>query len=404
MRKASLDDLAVFGGRPAFEEPLHVGRPNLGDRARFFERINDIFDRRWLSNHGRYVEELERRIEELLEVRHCIATCNGTLALEIAIRAAGLEGEVIVPSFTFVATPHALRWQGVTPVFCDVLPERHTLDPAQVEILITPRTTGVIGVHLWGLPCEIDELTEIARRNDLTLLFDAAHAFLSTHRGRFVGNFGAAEILSFHATKFFNTFEGGAVVTNDEELARRARAMRDFGYVAGDTVEFVGTNGKMSEAAAAMGLTGLESVEEFVSANARNHARYTERLADLPGLALLPYDADERSSRQYVVIELGATTFGLSRDRLLLVLHAENVLARRYFFPPCHRMEPYRSLPGATDLLLPQTERLAASIATLPTGTALSADDVDDVCALIAFAHEKAMEIDARLDARQPPH
>jgi dTDP-4-amino-4,6-dideoxygalactose transaminase len=402
MRKLALKQLAVLGGGPAFDEYLHVGRPNIGDRLAFFDRVNDIFDRRWLSNHGRYVQEFESRICDLLGVRHCVATCNGTAALEIAIRAAGLRGEVIVPSFTFVATAHALRWQEITPVFCDVAPGRHTIDPAQLEALVTPRTTGIVGVHLWGCPCQIQELGDVARRHDLALLFDAAHAFSCTYRGRFLGNFGDAEILSFHATKFVNAFEGGAVVTNDDELADRARAMSDFGYTSGDTVAYVGTNAKMSEVAAAMALTNLESMEEFMAANARNHERYSEGLRELDGLKLLQHDARERRNKQYIVIEVDEARFGVSRDRLVEVLHAENVLARRYFSPPCHRMEPYRSSTVAGHVHLPETDRLASSVAALPTGTALSLEAVDDVCALIRLVHEHADELSGAATLRHP--
>jgi len=394
MRKVSVGQLAVVGGRPAFAEHLYVGRPNIGERAAFFERVNDILDRRWLSNHGRYVHELESRIGALLGVRHCVATCNGTAALALAIRASGLYGEVVVPSFTFVATAHALRWQEVTPVFCDVGRD-HTLDPAAVEAAVTPRTTGIIGVHLWGTPCQIDELVAVARRHDLVCLFDAARALACTYRGRFIGNFGAAEALSFHATKFVNAFEGGAVVTNDDELAERVRAMSDFGYTAADRVEYVGTNAKMSEVAAAMALTNLDSLDELVAVNAANHERYTAGLQGLPGLTVLQHDRSEQRNKQYVVVEL-ESEFGLSRDRLVEVLRAENVLARPYFSPPCHRMEPYQSL-GAGAVELPETDRLAASVFALPTGTAISLDDIDNVCGLIRLAHEGADELNALL-------
>jgi dTDP-4-amino-4,6-dideoxygalactose transaminase len=167
-----------------------------------------MLDRRWLTNNGPYVQELEERISSLLGVKHCIATCNGTVALELAIRAAGLSGEVIVPSFTFIATPHALQWQEITPVFCDVHRRTHTLNPWRVEEMITPRTSGIIGVHVWGQPCDVEALTEIARKHNLKLMFDASHAFGCSYKGQMIGNFGEAEVFSFHATKFFNTFRG----------------------------------------------------------------------------------------------------------------------------------------------------------------------------------------------------
>ena len=291
--KSCSDDLAIFGGAPAFDEKLHVGRPNIGDRQRLLGRINDLLDRKWLTNHGPYVQEFEQRIAEMAGVRNCIAMCNGTVALEIVIKATGLTGEVIVPSFTFVATVHALQWQGITPVFCDVNPRTHHIDPGQVEQMITPRTTGIIGVHLWGRPCEVDALTEVARRHGLKLLFDAAHAFGCSYKGRMIGNFGYAEVFSFHATKVFNTFEGGAVVTNNDELAAKVRLMNNFGFAGYDDVAYIGINGKMSEVAAAMGLTSLENLEEFIACNHRNYKHYRQQLAQIPGVCLVPYDETE---------------------------------------------------------------------------------------------------------------
>src|SRR4051812_4372003 len=218
-------ELAVLGGSPAFVDPLHVGRPNIGDRTRLMGRIEEILDRKWLTNRGPNVIEFEKRVADFVNVRHCIAMCNATVGLEIAIRAAGLQGEVLVPSYTFIATAHALQWQEITPVFCDIDPATHNIDPKQVERMITPRTTGIIGVHVWGRPCDIDALQSIADKHKLTLMFDAAHAFNCSYKGRMVGSFGLAEVFSFHATKFLNTFEGGAVVTDDDELAQRVRLM-----------------------------------------------------------------------------------------------------------------------------------------------------------------------------------
>ncbi|HEX2644427.1 MAG TPA: DegT/DnrJ/EryC1/StrS family aminotransferase [Thermoanaerobaculia bacterium] len=395
--KRSLTDLAVLGGPQAFAEPLYVGRPNIGDRGRLLARINDLLDRRWLTNGGQYVQELEARIAEQVGVRHCVAMANGTVALEIAIRASGLAGEVIVPSFTFVATAHALQWQEITPVFCDIDPVTHNLDPAQIEGLITPRTTGILGVHLWGRPCDVKALADIARRHRLKLLFDAAHAFGCTCGGQPVGGFGDAEIFSFHATKFLNSFEGGAVVTNDGALADRIRLMQNFGFADYDEVVYVGTNGKMTEVAAAMGLTSLESMTEFVEVNRRNHRRYREELSGVPGLTLVEYDESEAGNFQYVVLEVDEFRAGLSRDALKDVLWAENVLARRYFHPGCHRMEPYRSYFPNAGLLLPQTERLTEQVLALPTGTAVEPEEIARVCEIIRLALAHGPELKERL-------
>lgn len=395
--KNRLEDLALFGGTPAFEEKLFVGRPNIGDRQRLMERLNDVLDRRWLTNNGPYVQEFEQRIADMVGVRHCIAMCNATVALEIVIRAAGLKGEVIVPSMTFIATAHALQWQEITPVFCDIDPLTHTIDPNRVEALITPRTTGIIGVHIWGRPCNIEALTDIARRRNLKLLFDAAHAFGCSYRGRMIGNFGDAEVFSFHATKFLNSLEGGAVVTNDDDLATKVRLMRNFGFEDYDKVIYIGTNGKMNEMSAAMGLTSLESIDEFVSINYQNYKQYQQELRGIPGVQQVIYDETEKCNYQYIVLEIDEDLAGISRDQLVDILWAENVIARRYFYPGCHRMEPYRSYYPNAGLLLPETERLVTRLLSLPTGTAVSPETISRICHIIRVAVANSEEIRERL-------
>ncbi len=397
--KRNIDDLALFGGAPAFKEMLHVGRPNIGDRQRLLERVNEMLDRRWLSNNGPYVQELERRISQMTGVRHCIAMCNGTVALEIAIRALELKGEVIVPSFTFIATAHALQWQEITPVFCDVDPETHSIDPVRVEKMITPRTTGIIGVHVWGQPCDVESLTGIAASRGLKLLFDAAHAFGCTYGGRMIGGLGAAEVFSFHATKFFNTGEGGAIVTNDDALADRIRLMKNFGFRGYDNVIYVGTNGKMSELSAVVGLTNLESLDQFIAVNRANYELYRRELQGIPGVRFFTYDERERCNYQYVILEVDESLTPITRDQVMEVLRAENVLARRYFFPGCHRMEPYRSFFPHAGLVLPETERLVKRVLALPTGTAVGPNDVRKICAIVRLAVERGYEVRQRLRA-----
>ena len=368
---------------PMFAEPLHVGRPNIGDRRKLMERIEGILDRRWLSNNGPLVQEFEAKLAAHLGVKHCIPICNGTVALELAICALGLEGEVILPSFTFVATAHALQWQGITPVFADINPATHNLDPAAVERMITPRTTGIIGVHIWGRPCAVEALQAVADQHHLQLMFDAAHAFGCSHGGRKIGNFGRCEVFSFHATKFFNTFEGGAIATNDDALAEKLRLMKNFGFHGPDNIIYLGVNGKMTEVCAAMGLTGLESLQDFTDINLRNHNGYRHALEGISGLRLIEYSPTEKGNRQYIVVEVDAEAYGRTRDEIVKRLHAENVLARKYFWPGCHRMEPYRSLYPHTSLLLPETERVAARVIVLPTGTRVDVSDIQLIGGLL---------------------
>ncbi len=397
MKKHNMNQLAILGGTPAFEEELHVGRPNIGDRDALLRRFDDILDRRWLTNRGPYVREFEARLADMAGVKHCVVMANATVALEIAIRATGMTGEVIVPSLTFVAAAHALQWQQITPVFCDVDPHTHNLDPRRVETMITPRTSGIIGVHLWGRPCDVESLSEIAERHNLKLVFDAAHAFGCTNKGRMIGNFGDAEVYSFHATKFLNSLEGGALVTNNDELAIKARLMKNFGFAGVDSVVYIGINGKMNEMAAAMGLTSLESMDQFVEANYHNYKRYQAGLAGIPGITLATFDENEQNNYQYIILTVDEGRTAISRDQLVNILWAEGVLARRYFYPGCHRMEPYRSYYPHAGLLLPVTENLSRSILSLPTGTAVGDTEIDQICQIICMVMENGVELNRRL-------
>lgn len=381
-----LSELAYFGGEPKFKEKLYVGRPNIGNRDRLLARINDMLDRRWLSNNGLFVQEFEQRIADYLGVKHCIAVCNGTIALELVIRALELKGEVIIPSFTFIATAHALQWQEITPVFCDIDPKTHTLNPWRVESMITPRTSGIMGVHVWGQPCNVEMLAEIAYKHHLKLMFDASHAFGCSYQGQMIGNFGNAEVFSFHATKFMNTFEGGAIVTNDDDLNQKLRLMKNFGFAGFDNVIYLGTNGKMSEVSAAMGLTSLESIEDFIEVNRRNYYCYQQGLAGIPGVSLFPVSQAEKHNYQYIVLEINEEEAQVSRDMLINILHAENVIARCYFYPGCHRMEPYRSYFPHASLLLPETEKLGQRVLVLPTGTAISEEDIFTITSIFKMA------------------
>ena len=384
--KTRLNDLAVLGGESAFSEPVHVGRPNVGNRERFLRRVTEMLDRNWLTNNGPFLQEFEQKLAESVGVANCVVMCNATISLEIAIRALGLTGEVIVPSFTFVATAHALQWQEITPVFCDIDPFTHNIDPEQVEKMITPRTSGIIGVHTWGRACNVDALESIARRRNLHLMFDAAHAFSCTYKGRPIGGFGRCEVFSFHATKFFNSFEGGAVLTHDNDLANKMRLMRNFGFQGYDNVIYLGTNGKMTEVCAAMGLTSLESTEEFIEINRRNYFSYQRELETVPGVNLLSYDDAERKNYHYIVGEIDETHTGLTASEIVRVLFAENVLARRYFSPGCHRMEPYRSFFPHAGLMLPQTERLCKRVIVLPNGNSVDEDVISRICNIIRLA------------------
>lgn len=362
---------------------LFVGRPNLGKKKVFFSRVKQILSTRRLSNQGPMVQEFEKRVAESLGVGHVVAMCNATAAIEIACHALGLQGEVILPSYTFIATAHALQWQGINPVFCDMDPKTHNIDPAKIERLITPKTSGIIGVHVWGRGCDTDAIEAIASRHKLKVMYDASHAFACTHRGKRIGSFGECEVFSFHATKFINCLEGGVVATNNGKLAQQMRMMANFGFTGYDRVEYLGINGKMNEISAAMGLTNLEAMDEIMETNRRNYHAYREQLAGIPGISLLAYDLKERNNYQYVILEVDPVCCRKSRDQIVDALHAENVIARKYFWPGCHRMEPYRTLDPDASRHLPQTERVASNVIVLPTGQQMRDGEIARVCRVI---------------------
>jgi dTDP-4-amino-4,6-dideoxygalactose transaminase len=391
--------LAILGASPRFDRPLHVGCPNVPDSRELGRRIESAIERRYLTNEGPLVREFEERIAARLGVRQCVATCNATAGLMVVARALELDGEVLMPSFTFVGTAHAMRWLGLRPIFCDVDRRTHTLDPARVQAAASERTTAILGVHVWGHVCDTEALRELAERHDLAIFYDAAAAFDCSQGGVKVGNFGRAEVVSFHATKVLNTFEGGAILTNDEGLADHARRMARFGFEDEDLVLELGINAKMSEAAAAMGLAQLEQVDEFIAVNQAHLARYRERLSALPGVSVLDYRAEDTHNFHYVVLEIEAALSPLHRDELKQVLVSENVLARRYFYPGCHRMPPYVAEQPDADDQLPETLGLADRVLQLPTGTAVTPDDVEEICSIVECAFEQADAVRARLDS-----
>ena len=386
-----------MSGNQKLSTVLHVGRPNVGDREVFDRLVDGIFERRWFTNNGQLVHEFESRLSDYLGVRHCIAVCNATVGLQIACAALELKGEVIVPAFTFVATAHALQWERVRPVFADIDPYTHNIDPETIEPLITDETSAIMAVHVWGRPCDTDAIEVIAERNALDVVYDAAHAFGCRHRGRMIGNFGRCEVFSFHATKFFNTFEGGAITTNDDGLAKKIRLMTNFGFAGLDNVIHLGTNGKMPEISAAMGLSCFEKLDEILAANQTNYETYRACLDRIPGVHMISYDQLAATNWQYIIVEVDEAECGLTRDALMSVLHLKNVRARRYFYPGCHRMEPYRTLYSEQLNQLPMTDLLCGRVLCLPTGTSLTPADVEIVCEIIRSAVDAAPKLHKEL-------
>ena len=401
--KRGIHDLALAGGPPAFLRDLRVGRPNTGSHERFLEHASRALDEGGLTHGGPLVREFEERIARAAGVRHCIAVCNATVGLELLARDLAADGgvgdEVIMPSLTFVATGCAVAGQGLKPVFCDVEADTGLIDPDRIEALITPRTRAVIGVHLFGQACDVTRMAKLAEAHGLRLFFDAAHAFGGTYRDRQLGSFGDAEVFSFHATKVINCFEGGAIVTNDDALADRMRSLRYYGFGDGGEATVVGTNAKMHEISAAMGLTSLDAFDEIVADNRADFEQYRRLLADVPGVSTLGYDERNRNNHHYLVVTVDAEAAGLHRDVLLDVLRAENIIAQPYFARGVHQMTPYRSTPPPW---LPNTERLCGQLLALPTGPSVGTADVAAICDVIrtAVAHGPELTLTARRGAK----
>jgi len=396
--KRQLSDLAPLGGAPLFAEKLYVGRPNLCSRDRLHAALDRIFDSRWLSNDGPFLRQFEDALRETLGVRNVVAVCNATIGLQMVYRALRpadpRRHKALMPSYTFIATAHAWEWEGGRPAFCDVAAD-HLLDPADVEARLDDEAALLVGVHTWGRACHPDRLAALARDRGIPLVYDSAHAFGNSWNGRRIGGFGDAEVFSFHATKFFNTFEGGAIATADDNLAAELRHMRNFGFSGYDCVSRLGTNGKMQEISAAMGLCMLEELDSLLATNRRNLSAYREALRDGPGLSLLEPEDPGASNCQYIVAMVDPALPTFVRDLLVDVLWAENVLVRRYFHPGCHRSEPYASRPPLPEL--PVTDDICRRVVIFPSGTAVDPAQIRAIGDTVRFFLEHADDIQQRI-------
>lgn len=330
--------------------------------------LREIWDTGILSNRGPFHERLEAELSKLFG-RPLSLVANGTLALSIALEAAELEGEVVTTPFSFVATSHAIRMAGLTPVFADIRPDTLNLDPAAVEAAITPRTSAILAVHVYGTPCDVEALEAIARRHGLVLIYDAAHAFGVRVNGRSILAWGDFSTLSFHATKAFNTFEGGAVLSNARSRTRVDR-LRNFGIVDEVTVEEIAGNAKMNEFSAALGLLQLDHFEKARSALVRLDALYRVLLGDVPGLGLLPQIEGVEGNHSYFPVLVGPG-FRTDRDGLYAELRAQSIHARRYFYPLLSNLPLYSSLASAEPANLPVANRVAKQVLCLPIFTGM---------------------------------
>ena len=372
-----------------FSEPVYVTRPLLPPLAAVTARLEAVWRSQQLTNIGAQHDQLESALRTLLGVRELSLFTNGTVALITAIRALHLTGDMLTTPFTFPATPHALSWSGITPVFCDIDPVTLNIDPASVERAVTSRTTGILAVHVYGTPCDVEGLARIADRHRLKIIYDAAHAFGTRVNGRGIGDFGDLTMFSFHATKLFHTAEGGALACGDASLKAQIDDLRNFGIHGPDAVQAIGLNGKMSELQAALGLCVLDGLAEELAQRLRLLARYRERVTGITGLSLLHgLNGDTDTSCQYAVIRVDAARFGCSRDALHRELQAYNVFTRKYFSPLCSRYDCYRDLPSAAPSNLPVATRAVQEVLCMPLYGGLAESDVDRICDMIVAIRE----------------
>lgn len=383
MKAPFRDELpASFGGPPMFPEGLPLARPSIGDGDGIAERVREI-SRSGVLTNGPLVRELEDRAAAYLGVRHCVAVASCTSGLMLVLRASGLSGDVIVPSFTFAATAHAVVWAGLRPVFADIEPDTLTLSADAARRAIGVRTAAVLATHVFGTPCDIEALSDVARANGLVLLFDAAHAFGSRHRGIPIGGSGRAEVFSLSPTKTLVAAEGGIVATNDDLLAERCRIGRDYGNPGDYDCRFVGLNARMSELHAAVALASFEGLEERVKLRNELAGEYRRALATIPGISFPRVPEGDISTYKDLTILVDERAFGMDAARLAASMAAEGIETRRYYAPPVHRMQSY---PGASLAPggVPATEAAARRVLTLPLWVGLTPPQVRRVAGAIA--------------------
>lgn len=362
-------------------KPVLVTRSSLPDLEEYVNEIKPIFDSAWLTNMGPVHQKFEQQLENYLKVPDVSLFCNGHLSLFIAIKALRLSGEVITTPFSFASTTHAIADNGLRPVFCDIAPDTYTLDPQKIESLITRHTTAIIPVHVYGNVCNIEAIESIAKKHNLKVIYDAAHAFGVEINGEGIGNFGDVSMFSFHATKVFNTIEGGALTYRDKALKDLLYNLKNFGITSQTTVEDIGTNAKMNEFQAAMGICNLRHVDDEIKKRKRIVERYWEHLENIPGIKLNPQQQGVKTNYAYFPVVFDEKAFGKSRDQVVDELAKEKIFVRKYFYPLINDYECYRSIYSSK--ATPIAKEIADSVVTLPLFADLELNIVDEICEII---------------------
>ena len=367
-----------------FDKMIYVTRPVFPTIEEVTDKLRDIWAAKWLTNNGPQHMMLERELKTFLKVPHLSLFNNGTIALIVACQSLRLSGQVITTPFTFAATPHVLSWNNIEPIFCDVDKETMNLDADKIESMITPKTTAILPVHVFGIPCDVDKIQEVADRYGLRVVYDAAHTFGVEIDGRGIGTFGDISMLSFHATKLYHTVEGGALVMKNEHTKQRIDLLKNFGIKNEEEVVMPGINGKLDEVRAAIGRIMLNYVEGERLKRKRLHEVYNEELAEVEGLKLMPKVADNvKLNYQYYVIRIEEETFGRSRDYVYGAFKNFNVYTRKYFHPLCSDYTCYRHLSSSSPANLPVANVIAKQVLSLPMYGDLTEDDVRKICAIL---------------------
>lgn len=364
---------------------ITVTSPLLPSLEEFMPYLQDIWDRKWLTNNGHYHKELEKALCEYLKVPYISLFTNGTLPLMCALQALRITGEVITTPYSFVATTHSLWWNGIKPVFVDIDPVTGNIDPDKIEAAITPRTTAIMPVHVYGNPCDTQRIQEIADKYGLKVIYDAAHAFGVEVNGESVLNAGDMSTLSFHATKVYNTIEGGALICHDEKTKKRIDYLKNFGFAGETTVIAPGINGKMDEVRAAYGLLNLKQVDAAIEARHQVAVRYRESLRDVKGIRVMEDIPGVRHNYAYFPIFIDAEEYGMTRDELYFKMKEQDVLGRRYFYPLISEFSTYRGLESARPGNLPVAHHFADCVICLPMYAGLTNEEVDRILSSILY-------------------
>lgn len=370
-----------------FEEPIFVTRPLLPDLKHVNQKMTEIWASKWVTNNGKQQKDLQDKLQDYVQAKNLSLFTNGTLALLLGLKSLDLTGEVITTPFTFPATVQALDWNGLTPVFCDIERETLTIDASKIEALITEKTSAILGVHVFGNPCNVQEIQKIADKHGLKVIYDGAHAFGCEIDGKPAGSHGDMTMFSFHATKLFHTIEGGAVVFKDSGLTAKLDQLKNFGLAGGEEVMLSGLNAKMNEIQAAVGLETLKLLDVERKKRYEVKKVYEEQLANIPGIRLVTHLDGKDSSYQYFVIEIDEKAFGRSRDWLHDHLQHHNVFTRKYFYPLCSEFHWYEQLESAQPENLPEAQKTVKEVLAMPFYGELELASVAKICTIIKHCH-----------------